>query len=98
MGMVNVTMYKINTMAGVGDYLWAAYNTGMVHVYDTTKNPWIVRKDWRAHDNPVISLIADPSSSYKMDKFQVVSLGADNVVRNWDGSLQEDWLGMYIFF
>jgi WD40 repeat protein len=87
-------MYKINSLIGVGDYLWAAYNTGMVHVYDTRYSPWITKKDWRAHDNPVISLVADRSSFWTMDRSQILSLGADNVVRLWDGLLQDDWLGM----
>jgi hypothetical protein len=97
LGIINVSIYKINTLTGVGDYLWAAYNTGMIYVYDTRTTPWTVKKDWRAHDNPVVGVIADRSSFWKLDRMQVVSLGADNVLRPWDGMLQEDWLGEYTF-
>lgn len=90
---VNVSMYKINSLAGVGDYLWAAYNTGMIYIYDTKETPWIVKKDWRAHVNPVISVSGDRSSFWKMGRSQVVSLGADNTLKLWDGLLEEDWLG-----
>lgn len=93
LGTVNVSMYKINAMAGVGDHLWAAYNTGMIYIYDTTSDPWMVKKDWRAHGNPVINIVTDRSSLWKLDRLQVISLGADNAIRTWDGLLQDDWLG-----
>jgi hypothetical protein len=98
LGTVNVSMYKINYLSGVGQYLWAGYNTGMIYVYDTTQSPWVVKKDWRAHDNPVISVMVDRFSFCKTDYLQVISLGADNVLRSWDGLLKEDWLGKYTFF
>lgn len=98
LGIINVNMYKINTLAGVGDYLWAGYNTGMIYVYDTTQSPWAIKKDWRAHDNPVVTLVRDRASFWKMDRSQIVSLGADNVVRIWDGMLQDDWLGKLTLF
>lgn len=91
---VNVSIYKINALAGAGDYLWAAYNTGMIYIYDTTHMPWIVKKDWRAHGNPVVGLIADGSSPWRISRLQVISLGGDNFLRAWDGSLQDDWLGI----
>jgi hypothetical protein len=94
-GTVNVSMYKINSLSGVGPYLWAAYNTGMIHIYDTTRLPWAVKKEWRAHVNPVIDLVLDRSSFWKLNRYQVISLGADNILRPWDGLLQEDWLGEY---
>lgn len=93
LGIVNVSVYKINSLSGVGDYLWGGFNTGMIYVFDTTKTPWEVKKDWRAHDNPVVSLTADRGSFWKMGRSQVISLGADNMLRVWDGMLQEDWLG-----
>jgi WD40 repeat protein len=95
LGIVNVSIYKINSLAGVGSYLWAAYNTGMIYVYDTTQAPWLVKKDWRAHENPVINILANNCSFWKLERLQVVSLGADNVLRLWDGLLQDDWLGNY---
>lgn len=90
--VVSVSPYKISSLAGVGDYLWAGYNTGMIYVYDTSVTPWRVKKDWRAHDNPVCSIVADRQSIWKMDRLQVISLGLDNMLRVWDGMLQEDWL------
>lgn len=91
-GVMNISQYKINSLAGAGQYLWAGYNTGKISVYDMGQTPWAVTKDWQAHDNPVVKLIADHSSFYKLDRYQVVSLGADNVIRTWDGLLQQDWL------
>lgn len=93
---VSVSMYKINSLAGVGIYLWAAYNTGMIYIYDTRQAPWVVKKDWRAHVNPVISIISDRSSFWKSERLQVLSLGADNTVKAWDGLLEDDWLGNFI--
>lgn len=95
LGKVNVSMYKINSLTGVGAYLWAAYNTGMIYIYDTRQTPWVVKKDWRAHVNPVIGISADRSSFWKLERLQVVSLGADNALRLWDGLLEEDWLGEF---
>ncbi|KAL1871054.1 hypothetical protein VTK73DRAFT_2289 [Phialemonium thermophilum] len=90
--VVSLSTYKINTLAGVGRYIWAGYNTGRICVYEKRKTQWIVKKEWQAHENPVVKLIADSSSFYRLDRYQVVSLGADNVIRAWDGLLQDDWL------
>ena len=92
LGMINVSLYKINVLVGVGNYLWAGYKTGMIYVYDTTVQPWKVMKDWHAHDQPVASIVMDPTSIWKMDRLQVVSLGTDNMIRLWDGMLRDDWL------
>ena len=94
LGVINVSLYKISSMVGVGDYLWAGYNTGMVYVYDTRAQPWKVLKDWKAHEHPIASLVVDKSSIWKMDRFQVLSLGTDNMIQVWDGMLRDDWLGM----
>ncbi|ODA79167.1 hypothetical protein RJ55_04759 [Drechmeria coniospora] len=88
----NVSSWKINALAGVGMYMWAAYNTGKVCVYDIGENPWTVKKEWQAHDQPILKMKADPASSYRLDRVQVLSLGADNKVKVWDGLLQDDWL------
>lgn len=89
---VNVSVYKINSLAMVGDYLWAAYKTGMIYVYNVSTNPWIVKKDWHAHESPVCGLVLDPSSLWVMNRLQVISLGTDNFLRLWDGMLEDDWL------
>lgn len=93
LAVVNVSVYKINSLAFVGDYLWAAYKTGMIYVYDVSTNPWTVKKDWRAHESPVCSLLLDTSSVWTMNRLQVTSLGTDNCIRLWDGMLEDDWLG-----
>ena len=93
LGVINVSVYKINSLAGAGQYLWAGYNTGMIYVYDTESNPWKVKKDWQAHENPVASILVDRSSIWKLGRLQVASLGNDNAIRIWDGMLEEDWLG-----
>ena len=90
--VVNVSLYRISTLIGVGDYLWAGYSTGMAYVYDTSTTPWRVKKDWKAHDKQICSIVADPSALWKLDRLQVVSLGTDNTIRIWDGYLEDDWL------
>jgi hypothetical protein len=95
LGVVNVSLYKISSLVGVGDHLWAGYITGMIYVYDTSTTPWRVMKDWRGHEKASIAGIqADRTSVWKLDRFQVASLGTDNMLRIWDGMLKEDWLGM----
>ncbi|KAF2198870.1 DNase I-like protein [Delitschia confertaspora ATCC 74209] len=92
LGVVNVSLYKISSLVGVGDYLWAGYITGMIYVYDTTCQPWKVMKDWRAHENAIAGINVDRSSIWKLDRLQVASLGLDNTLRIWDGMLKDDWL------
>nr|POE87251.1 putative inositol polyphosphate 5-phosphatase c9g1.10c [Quercus suber] len=90
--VVSISLYKVSTLAGVGDYLWAGYSTGMIYVYDTSTTPWKVRKDWQAHEKQICSIVVDPSALWKLDRLQVISLGMDNIIRVWDGLLEEDWL------
>ncbi|KAL4864503.1 hypothetical protein BDV12DRAFT_176045 [Aspergillus spectabilis] len=90
--VVNVSVYKINCLGIVGDNLWAAYKTGMIYVYDTSTNPWMVLKDWCAHDSPVCGFLLDTSSVWTLNRLQVTSLGTDNSIRLWDGMLEDDWL------
>ncbi|KAJ9659456.1 hypothetical protein H2201_007347 [Coniosporium apollinis] len=92
LGIVSVSLYKISSLVGVGDYLWAGYNTGMIYVYDTSCQPWKVLKDWHAHENPIASIVVDRTSIWKLDRLQVASLGTDNMIRLWDGMLRDDWL------
>ncbi|KAL1297772.1 hypothetical protein AAFC00_006309 [Neodothiora populina] len=90
-GLVHVSPYKIISLTGAGHYLWAGYNTGRIQVYDTSTTPWKTLKDWQAHDKPVCNIITDRQSLWKMDRLQVVSLGLDNMLRPWDGLMEEDW-------
>jgi endonuclease/exonuclease/phosphatase family metal-dependent hydrolase len=97
LGVVNVSLYKISSLVGVGDHLWAGYITGMIYVYDTSCTPWRVMKDWRAHESKsaIAGILADRTSIWKMDRLQVASLGTDNMLKIWDGMLRDDWLGMF---
>lgn len=91
--VLTVSLYKIASLAGVGEYLWAGFGTGMVYVYDMSTTPWKVKKDWEAHEKKqVCSIVADPSALWNMDRMHVVTLGTDNIIRIWDGFLEEDWL------
>lgn len=90
--LLNVSTFKINSLQGTCGNIWAGYSNGKMCVYDVSKSPWIFKKEWQAHDNPIIKVIADQSGCYKLDRHQVLSLGADNMIRVWDGMLQEDWL------
>jgi len=92
LGVVNVSLYKISSLAGVGNLLWACFNTGMIYVYDTTTQPWKVKKDWKAHHNTIAGVIVDRTSIWKLDRLQVASLGTDQLVQLWDGMLTDDWL------
>lgn len=92
LGVISLSTWKINALAGVGNNLWAAYNLGKICVYDVDQNPWVVLKEWQAHDHPVVKMKADAFGAYHLDRAQVLSLGADNKVKVWDGLLQDDWL------
>ena len=92
-GTFNVSLYKINCLVGVGDCLWAGFNTGAITVYDVHTRPWRLKKNWLGHANPVINMTADHSSIWRSDKCPVVSLGIDNNINVWDGMLGDDWLG-----
>jgi hypothetical protein len=93
LGVVNVSLYKISSLVGVGDHLWAGFNTGMIYVYDITTQPWKVMKDWKAHESTIAGIHVDTSSMWKLDRLQVSSLGTDGAIRFWDGMLSDDWLG-----
>ncbi|KAI0157356.1 Endonuclease/exonuclease/phosphatase [Xylariaceae sp. FL1272] len=91
--VISVSTYKINSLAGVGKLMWVAYNTGRISIYDTTQNPWAMKKDWQAHyDGPALKLMADRASFYKLGRQQLLSLGADNKIRIWDSLLEDDYL------
>lgn len=95
-GVVNVSLYKIGCLVGVGDHLWAGFSAGMIYVYDPREQPWKVKKYWQAHQHPVAAVVADRSAIWKLDRLQVISLGMDNSISIWDGMLREDWLGMFV--
>ncbi|KAF1969631.1 DNase I-like protein [Bimuria novae-zelandiae CBS 107.79] len=91
LGIISVSLYKISSLVGVGDHLWAGYSTGMVYVYDTSCTPWKVLKDWKAHEKIIFGILADRTSIWKLDRLQVATLGSDNILRIWDGMMKDDW-------
>ena len=92
-GVYSMNAFKANALVGVGDYLWAGYSSGHIEVYDTTQTPWIIKKEWKAHDGPITGIVMDKSYAWKQDQLLVVSLGTDSKLKAWDGLLREDFLG-----
>lgn len=95
-GQVNaVSLYGICAMISVGDYyLWTGYNTGMIYVYDTRPEKWLVVKTWRAHHGAVVSLTVDESSFISNEKeLKVISGDSHGNVAIWDGLMVDNWLG-----
>ena len=92
LSVLSVSSWKINAIAGAGQYMWVASGMGMMSVYEIGQEPWVVLKEWKAHDSPVLRLKTDHASSYRLGQLQVVSIAADNRVKIWDGLLEDDWL------
>ncbi|KAG5927164.1 hypothetical protein E4U42_002540 [Claviceps africana] len=90
--ILNVSSWKINGLCGVGSTMWTAYNTGKICVYDTAQEPWVVKKEWQAHEQSVAKMKMDSSGPYRMERLQILTLGADGKVKIWDGMLQDNWL------
>ncbi|KAG0178978.1 hypothetical protein DFQ29_002743 [Apophysomyces sp. BC1021] len=91
--VITVSMYGICAMAAVGDYyIWAGYNTGMIYVYDTRPDKWIVVKMWKAHTGSVTDIIVDESAFARDEKtVQVISADSSGTVSIWDGLMVENW-------
>ncbi|KAK9474512.1 Endonuclease/exonuclease/phosphatase [Dipodascopsis tothii] len=92
--VVNISLYKITRMEGVGSLLWVVFKTGMVFVYDVRQSPWLVLKDWNAHrDRPIVDIAVDRAAIWKLGGLlPVATLDADRTARLWDGLLRADWL------
>ncbi|TQS34964.1 hypothetical protein Golomagni_04632 [Golovinomyces magnicellulatus] len=90
--VISVSIYKITSLAGIAGNLWAGFSTGTIFIYDIDGSPWVIKKDWCAHQGPVIKLVSDPSSCWLLDREQVVTLGQDNMLRVWDGLLEDDFV------
>lgn len=91
--VVSVSVYKVVSLAGVGPYLWAGYNTGILYVYDTRTQPWTIKKEWMAHHgSPVLDIVLDRSSLWNTANLRVATIGSDSAIRLWDGTLKLDWL------
>ena len=89
---VSVSLYKVSCLAGVGDYLWAGFNNGIIMLFDTKTRPWRTTKYWHGHSHPVIAIMADQSSTWKVGRYNVLSLGMDGAIGIWDGLLEDDWI------
>ncbi|GAA6023044.1 hypothetical protein JCM11491_000373 [Sporobolomyces phaffii] len=83
--------YSISALVGVKRYLWAGFRTGSIYVYDVDKEPWTVLKAWKAHKDPIVALVVDPSALWTEEILQVASATADEIAL-WDGFLRDDWL------
>ena len=92
LAVLSISAYRFTALVGVGQYMWAAYSSGKMCVYEIGEAPWTCLKEWQAHENHVVSIKCDSTSAFKLDQLQVVSLGGDNRIRVWDGLLQDDWL------
>lgn len=89
----SVSLYKVSCLAGIGDYLWAGFNNGYIMLFDPKSRPWTTKKYWQPHTHPVVGIVPDRSSLWKLDHFHVLSLGVDSTIGVWDGVLEEDWIG-----
>jgi hypothetical protein len=97
--IVAASVYCINSLLGVGDYLWVGFNTGMIHIYDVRSNPWIVIKEWKAHKAPIVGIQLDETLLLRVERLQrlqVASLGEEGQIITWDGLMTEDWIGEHL--
>ncbi|KAI7859954.1 Endonuclease/exonuclease/phosphatase [Circinella umbellata] len=91
--VITVSMYAISCMVAMGDhYLWMGFNTGMIYVYDTRPQRWLVVKLWKAHESGVSSFSVDKIGlALDVPTVQVVSVDSHGYVAFWDGLLSEQW-------
>ncbi|CAI2165162.1 4305_t:CDS:2 [Funneliformis geosporum] len=92
-----VSMYCINSLLGVGNYLWVGFKTGMIYIYDVQSSPWVVIKDWQAHKSPIIDMQLDNAGLWRVKRLQVASLSDEGQIIVWDGLMQEDWIADQMF-
>ncbi|KAI8055388.1 Endonuclease/exonuclease/phosphatase [Syncephalis plumigaleata] len=92
------SLYAITALASPGQqqHLWAAFQTGKICVYDTSRKPWAVIKDWQAHDKAVQAITVDNASLALLGRLQVASLDIEGCVRIWDGLLCDDFIDAHI--
>ncbi|CAG8485344.1 14345_t:CDS:2 [Acaulospora colombiana] len=89
---IKVSVYNITSLLGVGDYLWVGFKTGKIYIYDVTKDPWMVVKDWKAHKSPVVEMHHDEDGLWKVNRLQVASCSAEGQIKVWDGLMGQDWI------
>lgn len=88
---VQKLIVSVTSLVGVGQYLWAGERLGKIKVLDVSCTPWIVVKEWDAHDSAVTVLQVDPSA-IQDGKLPIISASAEGQVHVWDGLLASDWL------
>ncbi|KXN73461.1 DNase I-like protein [Conidiobolus coronatus NRRL 28638] len=91
-GTIVLNSYRIGALLIVANqYLWVAV-TRKIYVFDISRlDAWVLIKEWEAHDSPIIDLVIDHSSLFKLSKLQVGSLGENGRVQIWDGLMTDDW-------
>ncbi|CAG8739028.1 9950_t:CDS:2, partial [Racocetra persica] len=91
--LIHASDYSITSILGVNDYLWVGFKTGMIYIYDVTKRPWSIIKDWEAHKkSPVIDMQLDEEGLWRVGRLQVASCSSEGSIMIWDGLIEQDWI------
>lgn len=94
--VMKVGSSDVISLAGVNDRLWAGGRSGMITAFNIEPRPWIVTNLWRAHGTlPVLKLAVDQFGIQRMGRLAVLSVGRDDTVKLWDGTLASHWVGEY---
>jgi endonuclease/exonuclease/phosphatase family metal-dependent hydrolase len=87
---INVSIYGVSAMHGVGATLWVGLKNGNIQVCDVSMRPWIIRKDWKAHAGPITHIISPPAEGVDSCLPVASWTTAEHAVSLWDGSLKND--------
>jgi endonuclease/exonuclease/phosphatase family metal-dependent hydrolase len=96
----------LTSCVGVCGKLWVGARSGLIHVFDVSSSPWVLTNSWYAHnkDLPVVRITTDLTlgnstepNKQRWNGLGVASLGRDDVMRFWDGTLAEEWVGSELF-
>lgn len=90
LGAIKVSSTQVDSLAGVGGYLWAGFHTGKINVLDTNQGSmtdWRVVQTWQAHKEKVLSIQVD-TALLETGKLAVITTGADWNLNYWDGMLK----------
>ena len=90
LGAMKVSSTQVDSLAGVGGYLWAGFHSGKINVLDTnhgTMTDWRVVQTWQAHKEKVLSIQVD-TAMLETGKLAVITTGADWNLNFWDGMLK----------
>lgn len=92
---ITVSMDKLTAVLPVGlFYLWAGFSNGMVAIYDTRSEPWVVVKIWKAHKNAITKFTVDEFSIF--ETMPVISVDSAGHIAIWDGLLTDHWIGKFV--